>query len=363
MTDAQATEIISVVKRKIIGMDKIIVKAVTALRSGNNIVFYGDGGYAKTFLASTIYKATLYIMGDIKENYDEYVWEQSFGSGTDIDAIMGPLDVSAYLKNGEIKYLSHLSFAMAPFALMDEMFDAPPEVLEQLKFTISEKKICYTGGCIKSVNQHIIAATNRSPKEFAAQNSSYAALIEGRFPVLIEVKLEDTSINVYRQILGLKKPEQKPLTSETVETFALLGEHLATKGIPISPRLLGFMAKNFYDNSAELREASISVITDMAPSSAAGNKIRDFLLNMDVHKDLASLKEIHKLVKDAHKSIFAANHGYEALKTAVNITFHYQMIPNLAMSDDGVQLRLKIDKMYTELIIEALSKSQGLFGE
>ena len=63
------------------------------------------------------------------------------GNGATIDALLGGFNVKAFQETGKMEYLLEESFLNHEYVILEELFDAPDYVLEELKDILSSGRV------------------------------------------------------------------------------------------------------------------------------------------------------------------------------------------------------------------------------
>lgn len=149
-----------------------------AVESGKNVLLWGPGGHGKSEMVS----AALSVVTDL-----DSVFVQSFGEGMDEATLWGGLDFRALEEQKILRYHPENSFLARPYAVFEEIFDAPASVLLALKDTLTARKLRKGSQVFSMKTKVIIAITNRDPNEISDIGPAAAALVE-RFPLQLKVE-------------------------------------------------------------------------------------------------------------------------------------------------------------------------------
>ena len=148
-----------------------------AFESGKNVLLWGPGGHGK----SEMVQAALACVANETD-----IFVQSFGEGMDEATLWGGLDFRALEEKKVLIYHPENSFLNRPFAVFEEMFDAPASVLLGLKDTLTARKLRKGSQVFPMKTNVIIAITNKNPDELSDLGPAAAALVE-RFPLQLKV--------------------------------------------------------------------------------------------------------------------------------------------------------------------------------
>ncbi|OGG47374.1 hypothetical protein A3D66_02020 [Candidatus Kaiserbacteria bacterium RIFCSPHIGHO2_02_FULL_50_9] len=165
-----------------------------ATESGKNVLLWGPGGHGKSEMVTT-------ALSVVTE--EEHVFVQSFGEGMDEATLWGGLDFRALEEEKILRYFPENSFLAKPYAVFEEMFDAPASVLLALKDTLTAKKLRKGSQVFGMKTKVIIAITNKNPDEISDLGPAAAALVE-RFPLQLKVEWPSYKspdyLNLFRKV-------------------------------------------------------------------------------------------------------------------------------------------------------------------
>ncbi len=198
-----------------------------AVESGKNVLLWGPGGHGKSEMVS----AALSVIAS-----DEDVFVQSFGEGMDEATLWGGLDFLALERDKVLVYHPENSFLSKPFAVFEEMFDAPPSVLLGLKDTLTARKLRKGSQTFVMKTRVIVAITNKDPEELKDLGPAAAALVE-RFPLQLKVSWPTYRSADYLELF--KKVAPRLSGADLNGTTGVLAEVMAKaseKGDIVSPR-------------------------------------------------------------------------------------------------------------------------------
>lgn len=187
-----------------------------AFITGENVILYGKGGFGKSEMAEA------YLRG---KKVDIYI--KTMGNGTTTDSLFGGIDIKEFNDTGKIEYLVENSFMNHEYVILEELFDAPDYILEQLKDILTSKVFRNGTQTFPIKTKLIICCTNKSREEFS-KNDSLKALME-RFPLELKVEWDNYTRDTYDKLF------RHVLKSSDNELCYIL-EKLAQNGSVISPR-------------------------------------------------------------------------------------------------------------------------------
>lgn len=188
-----------------------------AFLSNKNLILWGAGGFGKSELSMAYFKS---------QGITPFV--QSLGTGTSTDLLFGGTNLKLFKEEGKIEYLVENSFMNHEYVIFEELFDAQPYVLEQLKDTLSSGVFRNGSQSFKIKTKLIICCTNRTRESFA-KDQSLKALLE-RFPLDKEVKWDSYLAPNYDLLFKVARNAENPLLSYICSKYAL-------QNTIISPRI------------------------------------------------------------------------------------------------------------------------------
>ncbi len=198
-----------------------------AFESGKNVLLWGPGGHGKSEMVA----AALACVATENE-----IFVQSFGEGMDEATLWGGLDFRALEERKVLIYHPENSFLEKPFAVFEEMFDAPASVLLGLKDTMTARKLRKGGQQFSMKTKVIVAITNKNPEEVADLGPAAAALVE-RFPLQLKVEWPRYDAADYLELF--RKVAPRLPGADLNGSVAVLAEVMAkasADGDVISPR-------------------------------------------------------------------------------------------------------------------------------
>jgi energy-coupling factor transporter ATP-binding protein EcfA2 len=197
-----------------------------AIQSGKNVLLWGPGGHGKSEMVQAVLAA-------IAQEHEIFV--QSFGEGMDEATLWGGLDFAALESEKVLKYFPDQSFLNRPYAVFEEIFDAPASVLLALKDTLTARKLRKGSLVFAMKTRVVIAITNKDPQEISDMGPAAAALVE-RFPLQLKVSWPSYKSADYLQLFAKVAPRLPG--ADLNGTMGVLAELIAKagEGSPISPR-------------------------------------------------------------------------------------------------------------------------------
>jgi hypothetical protein len=183
-----------------------------------NVILYGKGGHGKSEMALEFFRS---------QGIEPFV--KFLGQGSQIEDLFGGLDIKRFNETGEMFYNIENSFMAHEYVILEEAFDAPLQVLEQLKDIQSSKMFRNGTQNCQIATKMIIVCTNRSREELA-EDDSIRALME-RFPYELKVEWNNYKATDYAQMFK----RRSKLPDKAINNFAVICEE-ACKSEFISPR-------------------------------------------------------------------------------------------------------------------------------
>lgn len=188
--------------KKILDKDFIMMNApsealAAALKTEQNVIFYGRGGYGKSEMIKTLFSNDL-----LKDK----VFIKSLNESTSEEDLFGGIKMKELMDNGSILYKTENSFINYPIVVFEEMLDADITVLAALKDALSSKEIRNGVQREKVKTKIVIGLTNKEPSG-VSKSASTEALIQ-RFPIIQSMEYPITLDIILLMILKtMKNPE------------------------------------------------------------------------------------------------------------------------------------------------------------
>jgi hypothetical protein len=142
-----------------------------AWNSGENILMFGEGGYGKSVVAEMFHK---YLVNAGALNSLSKLFVQFMGPGMTEERILGGIDLKEFNEEGRIIYLLEYAFVNYEIVVLEEIWDAYPNVLLVLKDILTSKHVRNGAQQTPIRTKMIIANTNRSREEVVSDNSTEA---------------------------------------------------------------------------------------------------------------------------------------------------------------------------------------------
>lgn len=136
--------------------EQVDVLIETFRTPGNNALFYGRGGYAKTALLNA---AAKYV--------SDNVYHMQANSATDESTILGTVSIKKLMQDDLYEYNAEGTLTVSEVAVLDEMLDMPGSVMTAFKAVLFDGKVCTNAGtCTLSNLKHALGATNVNPEDW-----------------------------------------------------------------------------------------------------------------------------------------------------------------------------------------------------
>lgn len=246
---------------KFVYVDEMIKALNLGFTMNRNLIFFGKGGFGKSEISELFFMTkgiTPFVM--------------SMGSGTNPDRLFGGTDLSHFVgenPTGKLEYLVENSFMNHEYVIFEELFDAPAEVLEELKDILSSGYFRKGSQVFEIKTKFIVCCTNRTRDEFA-KNASLQALLE-RFPLGFEVKWPDHKRTNYDFLFKVSRGSECPLISYICEKLSVNNKN-------ISPRI-ALLAHDVFYTTATKAGADIdalAMVADFGDKANLKSIITDF---------------------------------------------------------------------------------------
>jgi len=192
----------------------------TAFQLNKNIVLFGPPGESKSTLSVDYLK--------LKGVTSPYI--MSLGMGSKTEDLFGTINIEEFTKNNKVIYNVEESFMAHEYVIFEEAFDAPAELLAQLKDILSSGWFRKGNQQYKIKTKLVIVCTNVDRKQYS-KNPSIKALME-RFPLEKKFEWEKYNAVTYGNLIRTVKGDEyaNPLLLTILEEFA-------KKDNKISPRI------------------------------------------------------------------------------------------------------------------------------
>jgi hypothetical protein len=219
-------------------MDEALEGLEIAFQREENIILWGAGGFGKSELAEYFF----YTKGITNP------FTKTMGNGATIDALLGGFNVKAFQETGKMEYLLEESFLNHEYVILEELFDAPDYVLEELKDILSSGRVRNGNQIFKVKTKFIICCTNKKAEDFA-KNNSLKALLE-RFKYSYNVKWNTYDSKSYGKFFNHVFNSTDPFVELLCDTHSKANKILSpriAKECYISYKQFGFPALKFID--------------------------------------------------------------------------------------------------------------------
>jgi len=205
-----------------------------AIITQRHIILWGPGGHAKSAMAEEAIKL---MMPDPSKFYQD-TYMASCSGRMDATPFVGYTDIKKLREDGKHStILEETVFVQSQYAILEEGFDAPDDLLLSLKDGLQRGYICVNGQCLQNKLKTLVICTNVNPKEWAGEDMSRNALL-GRFALQTKVEWPAYTAKEFGEMFT------------TIGTPDLVVSELAarchTTGFKISPRD-SVMMKQLYD--------------------------------------------------------------------------------------------------------------------
>lgn len=169
-----------------------------ALATNKNLILYGPGGHGKSDMAEAAIKLAM----DPDKFYEE-VYIASCSQQMDATPFVGYLNVPEFKLGRRVQVLTDTVFLSKQYAILEEGFDAPDDLLLSLKDGLQRGYICVNGKCEKNKLQTLVICTNIDPTAWAGSENTRKALL-GRFVFRLEVSWPSYTSKDYEKMFALR---------------------------------------------------------------------------------------------------------------------------------------------------------------
>lgn len=265
------------------------------ISTGKNVILFGPGGHSKSTITEEFFD---------KLGIKPFV--VTMGQGMNPDRLFGGIDIKKLQDEGKIEYLVENSFMNHEYVIMEELFDCPDYILEQLKDILSSKVFRNGGQVFPIKTKFIVGNTNRTREDYAKKDASIKALME-RFPLELEVKWKDYNRTTYEQLFLARFGESDMLLTYILEEFAkknkLISPRIAIEAFEVLQRFgpdgLLYIA-DFASDKSILKQATTK-FQSVAKLKEYSNKLEDFTKELKV-EDIAGITDL-KILKERNIEI------------------------------------------------------------
>jgi hypothetical protein len=205
---------------KFVFVDKLKSAMEIAFKTNENIILYGKGGHGKSEFTEAFFK---------DKGITPFV--KTLGSGTTTDSLFGGIDIQLFEKTGKIEYLVENSFMNFEYVVLEELFDSPDYILEQLKDILTSKRFRNGTQIFPLKTKLIVCCTNKTRDEFS-KNDSLRALME-RFPLEIKVEWPNyTQVSysyLFKEVMGKGYKELEYILAKLHQSGTTVSPRIAIK--------------------------------------------------------------------------------------------------------------------------------------
>ncbi len=146
---AQIKRVFSPLERELVGYGPLLIQAILALLTRENLLVFSPAGTAKTLFANSLFNR---ISG-------ARVFDTQMSKGTLAEELFGSVDIEQ-MKRGRVLHTTHNTLVDADLAFVDEFFDANDMVLRAL-LGIFNERVFKKGSQLERARLHTgIAAAN-----------------------------------------------------------------------------------------------------------------------------------------------------------------------------------------------------------
>jgi len=296
------------VNNPFIYMDETLEGLEIAFQRKENIILWGSGGYGKSDVAQYFFRM---------KGIEPFI--KTMGNGATIDSLLGGFNIKSFTESGKMEYLLEESFLNHKYVILEELFDAPDYVLEELKDILSRGEVRNGNQVFKIKTEYIICCTNKKSSDFA-KNTSLKALIE-RFKYSVNVKWESNDGEAYRKFFS-------HVFGETDEFIEILCNSHHKNNKTISPRI----AKEVFISFKQFGLPALKFINELDSKLLISNSTN--FANVKMLKDLqekfkkaTTIQEKEEIISllsglifegDFEKYIYEAKNLLEKLQKEIN---------------------------------------------
>ncbi len=295
-------------------MDKTQQVLAAGLKTEKNVVLYGPGGHGKS-------EYTVEFMRSV--GVEPYVI--TMGTGITTDRLFGGMNLKEYDASGKIEYLVENSFMNHEYVILEELFDAPDYILEQMKDILSSGQFRNGTQIFDIKTRFIVGCTNKTRDEFS-KNLSLKALME-RFPLELNVIWPNYTEASYNLLL-----EKRFGVGRVDPIIPFLLQEYAKANLTISPRV----ALDCYELFIECGPDVLVFVADLAKKTTL---INDTLAKFEATIKFKKLgSEMQDLMESlAHNDVRTLDKKRKYVAETKKLVALYNEVKAIVVNDDLVQ--------------------------
>lgn len=290
------------VEERFIFSEEVVDILMTGVEMNKNVILYGRGGHGKSEITELVLDS-LYKDKAIKNE----AFVQACGDGLTEEKLFGGMNIKKYKDEGVIEYLPEFSFMNHEIVVLEEIFDAPPQILLALKDIITSKKFRQGHQTFDVKTKLIIGLTNKSKEEFGEDNNSLKALSE-RFPLTMKVEwtkyTKTNFLKLFQKVFGNQVYEDY---TEKLTTLANIIDLNNTNGKSfVSPRTAVYAAEVYMKGKpleyiSEIDKDILIEYNKKVKDEIITNEQRAFIRKLEEYIDLNELE----LISDSEEFLAA----------------------------------------------------------
>lgn len=211
----EPAEVVKAIKKKLYNFNGASTLA-DAWNSKQNLIFFGKGGFGKSE-AGVLFGDLLLEKGFI----ETAAFVMAFSQGLTEEKLLGGIDIKEFNDTGKLIYLLKNSFLQHEFVIIEEIWDAHPQVLLVLKDILESGYVRMGNQLFPIKTKMILACTNRSAEEVVSDDSTEALM--QRFFYKMEIGWNSFKMADYQKSLEVGVPKEgidKELRKALIDTIA-----------------------------------------------------------------------------------------------------------------------------------------------
>ncbi len=268
----------SKIAEKYIYMDDAVERIWTALVMGKNALLYGPGGYAKTNLVKDVLSYLNIPMQTIVVH-----------PGITVEHLFGVPNMKKLMEESKLEYAWHQTYFAYPGVLaLEEGLDAQGDIMATLKDIITERGLRDRDKFFESLASSFIITTNKSPEEYA-KDDSIKAFVDERFPYTYRVIWDsheyDDYYNLFKTVISKEKFNKHE--SDLGMLAELCEYHASNAENVISPRKAIYAAENLIElgissiKNLNFSVANIGEVKRRSEKKKSISKLKIIIANTD----------------------------------------------------------------------------------
>lgn len=346
-------DLLNCMSEKFIHSKEVVDALYPGVVLNKNVLLFGKGGHGKSEMTE-LFLEKAYELGMVTEK----PFVQAFGEGLTEEALFGGLEMKLLQETGEYLYLVENSFMNHEVVVLEELFDAPAQILLSMKDIMTSGYFRKGHQTFKIKTKVIIGLTNKSKEDFS-EDESLEAFVQ-RFPITKRVEWDTYTkvdfLNLFKKVFDEKSTYYKLNKTKMNDLASIIELNNAIGTSFCSPRtavqaaqLYAFgssldlisdldkevVTKYFKANKQSEAAAASSKITEKA--IAYFTSIQNFCKSVDSGEDAEVEDEVLRMLGGENVNFGVertlSQKDIDVVKISINklawLQVHYQSTPSL----------------------------------